>query len=39
MSEWKIEEVNGPITSGMEKQPFINFDVKKKSFMAMRDVI
>ena len=30
--EWKIEEVNGEaIPSGMEKQPFINFDVKKKS--------
>lgn len=30
--EWKIEEVNGEaIPSGMEKQPFINFDVRKKS--------
>ena len=30
--EWKIKEVNGEaITSGMEKQPFIAFDVKKKT--------
>ena len=30
--EWKIEEVNGEaIPSGMEKQPFISFDIKKKS--------
>ena len=30
--EWKIKEVNGEaIPSGMEKQPFIAFDVKKKS--------
>ena len=30
--EWKIKEVNGEaIPSGMEKQPFIAFDVKKKT--------
>lgn len=30
--EWKIKEVNGEaVPSGMEKQPFIAFDVKKKS--------
>ena len=30
--EWKIKEANGEaIPSGMEKQPFIAFDVKKKS--------
>lgn len=30
--EWKIKEVNGDaIPSGMEKQPFIAFDVKKKT--------
>ena len=30
--EWKVKEVNGEaIPSGMEKQPFIAFDVKKKT--------
>ena len=30
--EWKIKEVNGEaIPSGMEKQPFIAFDAKKKT--------
>lgn len=30
--EWKVKEVNGEaIPSGMEKKPFIAFDVKKKS--------
>ena len=38
--EWKIKEVNGEaIPSGMEKQPFIAFDVKKKTIHAMPDVI
>lgn len=30
--EWRIEEVSGEtVPSGMEKQPFINFDIKKRS--------
>ena len=36
--EWKIEEVNGEaIPSGMEKQPFISFDIKKKSIHGNAD--